>query len=36
MALLPPKNSTQEFDQSAQTVLCELRKGSAEKRNEFV
>ncbi|MBX9939613.1 MAG: hypothetical protein K2Y32_10185 [Candidatus Obscuribacterales bacterium] len=36
MALLPPKNSTQEFDQSAQTVLGELRKGSAEKRNEFV
>ncbi|MBK7746778.1 MAG: hypothetical protein IPP97_22445 [Candidatus Obscuribacter sp.] len=36
MALLPAKNSTQEFDQSAQTILTELKKGSTEKRNEFV
>ncbi|HMW90307.1 MAG TPA: sigma-70 family RNA polymerase sigma factor [Candidatus Obscuribacter sp.] len=36
MPLLPAKNSTQEFDQSAQAVLADLKKGGSEKRNEFV
>jgi len=36
MALLPAKNSTKEFTQTALDVLADLKKGSGEKRNEFV
>lgn len=36
MALLPAKNSTQEYDQSAQSVLTDLKKGNKETRSLFV
>lgn len=36
MPLLPSKNNTKEFDQSAQAVLSDLKKGGADKRNEFI
>ena len=36
MPLLPAKNNTKEFDQSAQAVLTGLKKGGGDKRNEFI
>ena len=36
MPLLPSKNNTKEFDQSAVAVLTDLKKGGNDKRNEFI
>jgi DNA-directed RNA polymerase specialized sigma24 family protein len=36
MPLLPSKNNAKEFDQSAISVLTDLKKGGNDKRNEFI